>query len=527
MFAQIHSKRSHKPDESRSQAPDQRSNLAAYTPAKQPTWTYSQAVQPLTLQAKLTINQPGDAYEQEADQVAAQVMRMDDPVASGARRCACGGIADESGECVACRAKRLGVQRKSDAVAGAQAPASVHETISAPGQPLDGSTRAFMEPRFGQNFGGVRVHTDANASESAKAVSAHAYTVGQNVVFGAGKFAPQTHAGRQLLAHELAHVVQQSGGDASTLQRVPTRDGIPERFSFSSNCGWIDWSHADPGLVNTLVSRIQSASDALQDAGSNPSAETGDLSTPTMTSTVPYLGTVLSSARLSVRLLRPLSADEVIVVALSLFKKLSIVFETQQEWTDLVGSSSFAQEDLPSNLIAFYRAARGFSRADIGTFCGEVSADAARAEFDRDHDFEKNRRFAPVGISGTWPLELSSIDDLQASALYDIRTISAVQGTTGFQFCPMYRIQGLINETDLFIIGIGGTRFTAADNVRVAPTYRFRSGTHGTYGHTTFIEVEPNGQADYAAFADHKIPSRLFVPHNVLVCLSSQGNSVP
>lgn len=88
-------------------------------------------------------------------------------------------------------------------------PPIVHEVLRSPGQPLDAQTRAFMEPRFGHDFGNVRVHTDAKASESAKAVNAHAYTSGTNLVFDAGKYAPQSAAGQRLLAHELTHVIQQ------------------------------------------------------------------------------------------------------------------------------------------------------------------------------------------------------------------------------------------------------------------------------------------------------------------------------
>jgi hypothetical protein len=181
--------------------------------AQQALWT--RALDTLSLQAKLTINQPGDVYEQEADRVAEQVMRMPDPAASAARRCSCGGIADESGECPACRAKRLGVQRKSDSVGGMQAPAGVHDVLRSPGQSLDAATRTFMEPRFGRDFSGVRVHTDSRAAESAKAINAQAYTVGQNVVFGAGRFTPETAEGRKLIAHELTHVMQQEGSEGS------------------------------------------------------------------------------------------------------------------------------------------------------------------------------------------------------------------------------------------------------------------------------------------------------------------------
>ncbi len=90
-------------------------------------------------------------------------------------------------------------------------PPIVHDVLNSPGQPLDAATRSFMEPRFGHDFSSVRVHTDAKAAESAWAVSALAYTVGHNVVFGDGQYKPQTNEGRVLMAHELTHVVQQDG----------------------------------------------------------------------------------------------------------------------------------------------------------------------------------------------------------------------------------------------------------------------------------------------------------------------------
>lgn len=100
-----------------------------------------------------------------------------------------------------------------------EAPPIVHEVLRSPGEPLDPATRAFFEPRFGHHFGQVRVHTDQKAAGSARAVQAQAYTVGQNVVFGAGQFSPGTAAGQRLLAHELAHTVQQRSGSAGL--RVP------------------------------------------------------------------------------------------------------------------------------------------------------------------------------------------------------------------------------------------------------------------------------------------------------------------
>jgi hypothetical protein len=88
-------------------------------------------------------------------------------------------------------------------------PPIVHEVLRSPGQPLDPAMHAFMEPRFSADFSQVRIHTDTRAAESAHAVNALAYTVGHDVVFGANNYAPSSHNGRRLLAHELAHTIQQ------------------------------------------------------------------------------------------------------------------------------------------------------------------------------------------------------------------------------------------------------------------------------------------------------------------------------
>ena len=162
---------------------------------------------------KLAINKPGDIYEQEADRITEQVMRKPEPQLQ--HNCACGG------GCPRCQTEQPGRERESlqtkrvQAVDTGQiaAPPIVHEVLRSPGQPLDPATRAFMEPRFGHDFSRVRVHTDAKAAESARAVNALAYTVGHDVAFGAGQYAPKTSEGRRLLAHELTHVVQKGPGE--------------------------------------------------------------------------------------------------------------------------------------------------------------------------------------------------------------------------------------------------------------------------------------------------------------------------
>jgi hypothetical protein len=109
------------------------------------------------------------------------------------------------------RRKRQTLQRKAvnnDALS--EVPPIVHEVLHSLGRPLNPETRASFEPRFGHDFSNVRVHTDAKASGSAKAVNALAYTAGHNMVFGKDQYAPETEEGRRLLAHELTHIVQQA-----------------------------------------------------------------------------------------------------------------------------------------------------------------------------------------------------------------------------------------------------------------------------------------------------------------------------
>ena len=106
---------------------------------------------------------------------------------------------------------------KTNAAWMGAAPQIVHEVLRSPGQPLDVATRSSMEPRFGHDFSSVRVHSDAKAAESARAVNALAYTVGRDVVFGTGQFSPASTAGRKLIAHELTHVVQQQGASARSI----------------------------------------------------------------------------------------------------------------------------------------------------------------------------------------------------------------------------------------------------------------------------------------------------------------------
>ena len=179
---------------------------------------------PLPIQPKLTVGVPGDAYEREADRVAGQVMRAPDPLgplASGGRSFPAS--EGNAGGLKHLRAKAVG---EGEAV-GAEAPPAAREVLRSPGRPLDATARAFFEPRLGHDFSRVRVHTDAKAAESSRALNALAYTVGEHIVFAPNRYDHATDAGRHLLAHELAHVVQQ-GGRAIALQRQPQPAGAED-----------------------------------------------------------------------------------------------------------------------------------------------------------------------------------------------------------------------------------------------------------------------------------------------------------
>jgi Domain of unknown function (DUF4157) len=144
------------------------------------------------------------------------------------RKCACGGSGSSGGECEGCKEKKL--QRNAAGSGPETAPPIVHEGLRSPGQPLDAKTRAFFEPRLGHDFSKVRIHSDPKANESARAVSANAYTVGNAIVFANRPSGFGDSAGLRLIAHELSHVVQQSGLSHSFGElRVGAADSAYER----------------------------------------------------------------------------------------------------------------------------------------------------------------------------------------------------------------------------------------------------------------------------------------------------------
>ena len=235
------------------------------------------------------------------------------------RKCSCGGTPGPSDECAECRKRHVALRRRTPdgnhepAVCSSVAPI-VHDVLRSPGQPLDSETRAFFEPRFGHDFsrvppyaersvpmrsrltigaphndleqeaemmaqrvvglsatpitGGhdfskVRIHTDDKAAESARAINALAYTVGRNIVFGQGQYKPNTRAGSKLVAHELTHVLQQSGAWESgatkstsgrrLIHSAQLATGVIARQPQPAEAGWSDAPEKTPNRAETTV----------------------------------------------------------------------------------------------------------------------------------------------------------------------------------------------------------------------------------------------------------------------------------
>lgn len=203
----------------------------------------------LPTQDKLTVSTPGDGSEREADAMSDEVMGMDQAEADTRR-----GPRTVPKASVVARAAGGGGQG-DDGPGGGDVTAKVEPGLRSPGQPIDAAAQGFFEASFGHDFSRIRVHTDAEAALSAKAMSARAYTVGQDIVFGPGEYAPGTPGGRRLLAHELTHTVQQASGSGAVVQRQPTNASTmpPNSSSASTPPMTPAPAPAAPAAIKTIV----------------------------------------------------------------------------------------------------------------------------------------------------------------------------------------------------------------------------------------------------------------------------------
>lgn len=210
--------------------------MTMYTQSKQgeqetrPTPTSSASA--TRIQRKMILGSTNDSAEHEADAMANHVMRMPSP-ALIQRKCA------------ACEEEDTHIHRKADGdgVAVTDAIASRIQQRAGGGSTLPGATRSFMESRFGADFSGVRVHTDNEAHHLSRDLNAQAFTIGNNIYFGAGKYSPETTSGQHLLAHELTHVVQQTGS-----QPTASNGPVIRRLGANPSC-----TAAQAGVIHQSI----------------------------------------------------------------------------------------------------------------------------------------------------------------------------------------------------------------------------------------------------------------------------------
>jgi outer membrane protein OmpA-like peptidoglycan-associated protein len=440
------------------------------------------------------------------------------------------------------------------------------------------------------SFASVRIHTDGLSAGAADAIDAAAYTVGHNIVFGRGRFAPGTPEGQRLLAHELVHVIQQGGPavEAATMPagtmriaRVPKKGGIPKDYGFSTHCGWIDWGHADGVSARALIADVRAKSQALhrsQTAKEEPpgiavvrpnrpdvgvtdpcpadyeSGERTASASPATATITPVVGTpdatllagfevgqsdasrfggaaaslaaalesdpqlslelwgcsdcmgqeggnltlraqralavrsllpeaaksrgnvttfvpmnrfvtsnatregrrqnrsvvarlvrplkpelVLYSQKsgamgitvhhvmMGAQILKPLTPDEELSVALGIFQLVSTAFETAQFSTNVLARSAFSEEDLPSNLIGFYKAARGLKRGDVERICGVWNESDSKKRFE-GYTFSENRSFTAARLipGGSWPADFTTITPAPEGSLWQMQFMQII-----------------------------------------------------------------------------------------------------
>lgn len=217
---------------------------------------------PPFIQAKLTIGQPNDRYEQEADAVADQVVKMPKNERIGIQR-----------KCADCEEEELRMKPLSTSItpivqkkgnASETASASLAQTLAqskSSGQVLPQATQSFMGNRIGTDFSKVKIHTGDSAIQMNRQLGAKAFTNGNNIYFNQGQYNPQSTEGKHLLAHELTHVVQQGGNSSSIQRKCDTDEAL--RFYHETKTGKkVLWT---VGLVEELYKVVGTVNKGLYD----------------------------------------------------------------------------------------------------------------------------------------------------------------------------------------------------------------------------------------------------------------------
>jgi hypothetical protein len=188
------------------------------------------------IQPKLSINHPNDVYEQEADTVAEQVMQWDTPLQH--KSFFAPSLIQK--KCADCEVEEKKAQRKksSDKMGRGSSETENYLSSLSDGKKLSNDERAFFEAQMGYDFSNVRIHNDGHANQSAKSISALAYTHGNDIVFGSDQYQPNTDKGKKLMAHELTHVVQQQS--AAMIQRKP---------KFGADCEPFHQCQVEEGII--------------------------------------------------------------------------------------------------------------------------------------------------------------------------------------------------------------------------------------------------------------------------------------
>ena len=241
----------------------------------------------LAVQSKLVVGPVNDPYEQEADRVADHVMRMPDTEVATTSERNPGSVIQRM--CTDCEEEEESVQAKREGgptggEVSAKRTAEI-ESIKTGGEPLPPSSRNFFEQRFGHDFSRVRIHSDDRAAQSAKGIHAQAYTTGPHIVFGAGRYSPDTQAGQRLLAHELTHVIQQGGGQQRVM-RAP--DDLTEKAHYPTT--------EERGKVKEAFDPQQAAAVASGSTTVDPVTEPDKFRTEMKDCMDGYIGKVLPGA---------------------------------------------------------------------------------------------------------------------------------------------------------------------------------------------------------------------------------------